>query len=143
MKKQLTNTQDKLNEDALASLKKQIESKQKVFDRSVQDAQEEFGNQNQEIAGRILQKLAPMIMKYAQENGFGLIIDTSKPWPQSPIVMAGEGVDITKPVVEIYNAQSGVAAPPTTGTAKPALPKSGTGTGAAKPAAPKPTEPPK
>jgi outer membrane protein len=143
MKKQLTNTQDKLNEDALASLKKQIESKQKVFDRSVQDAQEDFGNQNQEIAARILQKLAPMIMKYAQENGFGLIIDTSKPWPQSPIVMAGEGVDITKPVVDIYNTQSGVAAPPTTGAAKPATPRPGTGTGAAKPAAPKPTEPPK
>jgi len=86
--------------------------------------------------------LAPMIMKYAQQNGFGLIIDTSKPWPQSPVVMAGEGVDITKPVVDIYNTQSGVAAPPTTGAAKPAAPKPGTGTGVAKPA-PKPTEPPK
>jgi outer membrane protein len=143
LKKQLNTQQDKLNEEALANLKKQIESKQKVFDRSVQDAQEDFGNQNQEIAGRILQKLAPMIVKYAQENGFGLIIDTSKPWPQSPVVMAGEGVDITKPVVDIYNVQSGVPAPPTTGAAKPPTPKTGTGTGAAKPAAPKPTEPPK
>jgi outer membrane protein len=103
----------------------------------VQDAQEDFSNQNQEIAGRILQKLAPMIMKYAQDNGFGLIIDTSKPWPQSPIVMAGEGVDITKPVVEIYNTQSGVPAPPATGAAKPPAPKPATGTGATKPAAPK------
>jgi outer membrane protein len=143
MKKQLTTQEGKLNEDALATLKKQIESKQKSFDRSVQDAQEDFSNQNQEIAGRILQKLAPMIMKYAQDNGFGLIIDTSKPWPQSPIVMAGEGVDITKPVVDIYNAQSGVAAPPTTGAAKPPAPKPGTGTGAAKPAAPKSNESPK
>src|SRR6202140_4386316 len=74
LKKQMTAQQDKLNEEALANLKKQIESKQKVFDRAVQDAQEDFGNQNQEIAGRILQKLAPMIVKYAQENGFGLII---------------------------------------------------------------------
>jgi outer membrane protein len=133
----LTTQEGKLNEDALATLKKQIESKQKSFDRSVQDAQEDFSNQNQEIAGRILQKLAPMIMKYAQDNGFGLIIDTSKPWPQSPIVMAGEGVDITKPVVEIYNTQSGVPAPPATGAAKPPAPKPATGTGATKPAAPK------
>ena len=50
LKKQLTTQQDKLNEEALATLKKQIESKQKVFDRSVQDAQEDFGNQHQEIA---------------------------------------------------------------------------------------------
>jgi outer membrane protein len=143
LKKQLTNTQDKLNEDALATLKKQIESKQKVFDRAVQDAQEDFGNQNQEIAGRILQKLAPAIMKYAQDNGFGLIVDTSKPWPQGPVVMAGEGVDITKAVVDIYNVQSGVAAPAPTGAAKPAAPRPGAGAGAAKPAAPKPAETPK
>jgi outer membrane protein len=143
LKKQLTTTGDKLNEDAAATLKKQIETKQKLFDRSVQDAQEDFSNQNQEIAGRILQKLAPMIVKYAQDNAFGLIIDTSKPWPQSPVVMASEAVDITKPVVDLYNAQSGVAAPASTGAAKPAAPKPATGTGAAKPAAPKPTEPPK
>ncbi len=141
LKKQLTDQGPKLNDDALATLKKQIEGKQKLFDRSVQDAQEDFSNQNQEIAARILQKLAPMIVKYAQENAFGLIIDTSKPWPQSPVVMASESVDITKPVVEIYNAQSGVAAP--TGAAKPAAPKPTTGTGAAKPAAPKPAETPK
>jgi outer membrane protein len=143
LKKQLGTQQDKLNEEALATLKKQIETKQKVFDRAVQDAQEDFSNQNQEIAGRVLQKLAPAIMKYAQDNGFGLIIDTSKPWPQGPVVMAGDGVDITKAVVDIYNVQSGVAAPPTTGAAKPAAPRSGAGAGAAKPAAPKPTEPPK
>lgn len=143
LKKQLTTTGDKLNEDAAAALKKQIETKQKLFDRSVQDAQEDFGNQNQEIAGRILQKLAPMIVSYAQDNGFGLIMDTSKPWPQSPVVMASESVDITKAVVEIYNAKSGVPAPASTGAAKPAAPRSATGTGAAKPAAPKPTVPPK
>jgi outer membrane protein len=138
LKKQLSTQQDKLNEDALATLKKQIESKQKLFDRAVQDAQEEFGTQQQEIAGRVLQKMAPIVVKYAEDNGFGMIIDTSKPWPQSPILMAGSGVDITKAVVDIYNAQSGVPAPAAGGAAaKPAGPKPSTGAGAAKPAAPK------
>jgi outer membrane protein len=152
LKKQMTTQEGKLNEDALASLKKQIESKQKVFDRSVQDAQEEFGNQQQEIASRVLQKMAPMIVKYSQENGFGMIVDTSKPWPQSNVLWWGEAVDITKAIVEAYNVQSGVPAPPTTGAAKPATPKPGTGTtapklgtgtAAPKPAAPKAAEPPK
>jgi len=98
----------------------------------LQDAQEEFGGQQQEIANRILNKMAPMIVKYAQENGFGLIIDTSKPWPQSPVLMAGQGVDITQPVVEIYNAQSGVPAP-AAGAPKPAVQKP-TGTAPTKPA---------
>ena len=145
LKKQLSTQQDKLSDDALANLKKQIEGRQKTFDRAVQDAKEEFGGQQQEIAGRILQKLAPMVVKYAQDNGFTMIVDTSNPWPQSPVLWWNpDAVDITKAVIEAYNVQSGVPAPaaPSTGAAaKPAAPKSGAT--APKPTMPKPTEPPK
>jgi outer membrane protein len=142
LKKQLQTQQDKLNQDALETLKKQIESKQKSFDRSVQDAQEDFGGQQQEIAKRILSKMAPMIVKYSQDNGYGMIVDTSKPWPDSSVLWWAETIDITKAVVDEYNKQSGVPAPaPTTGAAKPATSKPATGsstpTKPATPAAPK------
>jgi outer membrane protein len=130
LKKQLNTQQDKLNQEAVDNLKNQIEAKQKVFDREVQDAQEDYGNQQKEIAGRILKKMAPVIVKYSQENGFGLIVDTSTPWPQSPVLWWNpDSVDITKAVVEAYNAQSGVPAPsaPSSGATKPAAPKSPTG----------------
>jgi outer membrane protein len=147
MKKQLSTQGDKLNEDARATLVKQIETKQKSLERSVQDAQEDAGNQQNEIAQRVLQKMAPMIVKYAQENGFGMIVDTSKPWPQSPVLWYGEAVDITKAVVEGYNTQSGVPAPASTGTASKPAPRSTTPGTAPKTTAPKPTpkptEPPK
>lgn len=145
LKKQLNDQGPKLNEDALATLRKQIEGKQKTFDRSVQDAQEEIGNQQQDIASRILSKMAPLVVNYAKDNGYTLIVDTSKPWPQSPVLWWNpDAVDITKNVVDAYNAQSGVAAPPASGagTAKPGAPKPSTGTGIAKPAAPK-TDTPK
>ena len=150
MKKQLNTQGDKLNEDARATLVKQIETKQKSLERSVQDAQEEAGNQQNEIAQRILQKMAPMIVKYAQDNGFGMIVDTTKPWPQSPVLWYGETVDITKAIVDAYNTQSGVPAPASSGTTiKPAARPAATGT-TPKPAtstapkpAPKATEPPK
>ena len=146
LKKQLNTQGDKLNEDARANLVKQIETKQKSLDRQLQDAREDAQNQQNEIAQRILQKLGPVLIKYATDNGFGMIVDTSQPWPQSPVVWWGESVDVTKPVVDVYNAQSGVAPPPSTGASKPA------GTGAARPAGTgtkpttppvKPTEPPK
>jgi outer membrane protein len=146
LKKQLNTQGDKLNEDARANLVKQIETKQKSLDRQLQDAREDAQNQQNEIAQRILQKLGPVLIKYATDNGFGMIVDTSQPWPQSPVVWWGESVDVTKPVVDVYNAQSGVAPPPSTGTAKPAgagaAKPAGTGT---KPATPpvKPAEPPK
>jgi outer membrane protein len=131
---QLQKQGDKLNEDARATLQKQIESKKKIFDRSVQDAQEDFQNQQKEIFQRILQKMAPVIVKHAQEGGFALVMDTSNPWPQSPLLWYGEQGDITKAVVDKYNAQSGVPAPAAgTTVPRPAAPK---------PTAPKPTTPP-
>ena len=144
LKKQLNTQGDKLNDDARANLVKQIESKQRSLDRQLQDAREDAQNQQNEIAQRILQKLGPVLIKYATDNGFGMIVDTSQPWPQSPVVWWGESVDVTKPVVDVYNAQSGVAPPPTTGAAKPA-PTAKPATPGAKPATPpvKQPEPPK
>jgi outer membrane protein len=140
LQKQLQTQGEKLNDDARATLVKQIETKKKSFDRSVQDAQEDAQNQQKEIFQRILQKMAPVIVKHAQESGFAMIVDTSNPWPQSPILWYGDGGDITKAVVDLYNTQSGVPAPATSGaSARPTTPKPAT----PKPAAPKATEPPK
>lgn len=126
LKKQLNAQQDKLNDDAKGNLVKQIETKQKSLDRQLQDAREDAQNQQNEIAQRIIQKLGPVLIKYAADNGFGVIMDTSQPWPQSPVVWWGEAVDVTKPVVDLYNAQSGVPAPVTTAAPpKPAGAKPG------------------
>jgi outer membrane protein len=134
MKKQLSAQDGKLADDARASIVKSIEQKQKAFTRSQEDAQNEFQSQQSEIAQRILQKMGPLIDKYAKENSMGLIIDISNPWPQGPVLWAGPSVDITKALVDAYNAQSGVPAPAPSApsAAKPA------GVKPAAPAAPKP-----
>ncbi len=134
LKKQLNTQGDKMNEQARAELVKSIETKQKSMQRSAEDAQNDYQQQSNEIAQRILQKMAPMIDKYAKENGFTLLLDSSNPWPQGPLLWASSGVDVTKPIVDAYNAQSGVPAPP--------RPASGT-TGAAHPATPPATAPAK
>jgi outer membrane protein len=127
LQKQLQTQGDKLNEDARATLVKQIETKKKSLERAGQDFQEDAQNQQKEAFQKILAKMAPVIVKHAQDNGFGMIVDTSNPWPQSPILWYGESGDITKAVVDIYNAQSGVPAPaPAGAAAKPAAPKSTT-----------------
>jgi outer membrane protein len=118
LKKQLNAQQDKLNDDARNNLVKQIEQRQKVFDRTLQDDRDDMQNQQNEIAQKILQKMGPLLVKYAADNGYGLIIDTSNPWPQGPVVYAGNSIDITKAIVDAYNVQSGVAAP--AAAAKPA-----------------------
>jgi outer membrane protein len=121
LKKQLTAAG--VTDDKKADVQRQIDTKQKALERDAQDAREDFQGQQNEIGQRILQKMAPVIMKYANDNGYGVIIDTSTPWPNGPVLWASPSVDITKPVVEAYNAQSGVAPPP-----KPASDSSTTGT---------------
>src|ERR1700692_3532429 len=123
LKKQLNAQQDKLNEESRDKLVKQIEAKQKSFDRAAQDAQEDFQNQQGEIGNKILTKLAPIIVKYASDNGYGMILDTSQQWPRGPVIWYGPAVDITQPIVEAYNVQSGVPAPAAGSTAtKPVRP---------------------
>lgn len=140
MKKQLNTQGDKLNDESRATLVKQIELKQKSFDRSMQDARDDAQAQQNEIAQKILQKMAPMLVKYANGNGFGLIIDTSNPWPNGPVLWAGPSVDITKPIVDAYNTESGVPAPAPSAPRAGARPGAGAKSGL--PAAPKP-QPPK
>jgi len=111
LKKQLNTQGDKMNEEARATLVKSIETKQKSLQRSAEDAQNDYQQQQNEIAQRILQKMAPVIDKYAKANSYGLLFDSSNPWPQGPLLWATAGVDLTKTIVDAYNAQSNVAAP--------------------------------
>lgn len=136
LKKQLNTQSDKMTEEARNNLVKQIEQKQKALERAVQDARDDAQSQQNEIAQRILQKMAPVIVKYAGDKGFGAILDTSNPWPQGPVLWAAPSVDITKAVVDAYNIQSGVPAP-----ARPAATKPSTSGATSKPAAPAASKP--
>jgi outer membrane protein len=139
LQKQLSAQQDKLNEESRDKLVKQIEAKKKSLDRATQDAQEEYQNQQGEIGNKILTKMAPLIVKYASENGYGMILDTSQQWPRGPVIWYGPAVDITQPIVEAFNVQSGVPAPAAGSVApKPVRPATSP---ASKPAAPA-TKPP-
>ena len=140
LKNQLNTQGEKMNEDARAKLVKDIEAKQKVLQRQAEDAQNEFQQEQNTIAQRILQKLGPVIDKYAKDNGYGLLIDSSNPWPQGPVLWANQAVDISKTVVDQYNTVSGVPAQPkpASGAAAPTTKPGGVAapTGAKPPAKP-------
>ncbi len=111
LKKQLSAQGDKMNDDARGNLVRSLETKQKTMQRASEDAQNDYQQQQSEIAQRILQKMAPVIDRFAKDNQFSLLIDVSQPWPQGQVLWFGANADVTKQVVDLYNAQSGVAAP--------------------------------
>jgi outer membrane protein len=150
LKKQLNTQGDKMNEDARNNLVRNLETKQKQMQRASEDAQNEYQQQQGEIAQRILQKMAPVIDKFAKDNQYTLLIDVSQPWPQGQVLWFGANTDVTRAVLDLYNAQSGVAAPPSApSSTSSSRPTSGTTTPKPtttthKPATPPPaTTPPK
>lgn len=130
LKKQYSAQGDKLNQDARDNLLKQIDTKQKQYQRSLEDAQGDFNQQQQDIINRIGKKMLQVLDKYAKENAFAVVLEAGD--QQSNVLWATEAVNITPALVAAYNAESGVAAPPKpAGTTTPARPA---GAGAKPPA---------
>jgi outer membrane protein len=119
LKKQLQTQSDKLNDQARADMVKNIETKQKSLQRQVEDAQADFQGQQNDIANRIGGKLMEVLDKFAKQNGYSMIIDVSS--QQNPVLWAAASTDVTQQIVNAYNTQSGVPAPPVANsTSKPA-----------------------
>src|SRR5215467_10409605 len=116
LKKDLQAKGDKLNEDERNKQVKNLEVKQKTLQRNYEDAQNEFQQAEQEVVNRIGGKMLNVLEKYAKTNGYSVILDVSN--PQTPVLWASQGTNITKELVDAYNTESPVAAPAP--SAKPA-----------------------
>jgi outer membrane protein len=108
-----------VTDEKKGELQREIDQKQKALERDAQDAQEDFNSQQQEIGQRIFQKMQPVLVKYIQENNLGMVVDTSTPWPNGPVLYSAP-LDITKAIVDAYNAAPAGAAAPSSGGIKPA-----------------------
>ncbi|HLY91659.1 MAG TPA: OmpH family outer membrane protein [Candidatus Angelobacter sp.] len=108
LKKQYQAQADKLSDDEKNSRARSIDSKQKALQRSFEDAQGEFQQAEQEVLDRLGAKMLKTLEKYAQANGYSIILDVSNP-QTSPVLWATQGNVITKELVEAYNADNPVA----------------------------------
>jgi outer membrane protein len=111
LKKQLEAQSPKITEEERNNQVRTIEAKQKVLQRSYEDAQSEFQQAQQDISGRIYQKMAAVLEKYASSNGYAVVLDVSQ--QQSAVLWGNTGTVITKQLVDAYNAQSPVPPPAT------------------------------
>jgi outer membrane protein len=124
--KQLQTQGDKLSDNERAARAKTIDDKKKQLDRSAEDAQNDFQNEMQELYNNLASKVYDVLAAYAQQRGYTLVLDVAQ--QQNPVLYANESTNITKAIIDAYNAKSGVPAPPAQ-------------SGAATPSAPAPTTP--
>ncbi len=131
LKKQLAAQTNVASDEARATLAQNIQQKEKVLRRIAEDAEGDFRTQQNELAGKIGNKVLGVLDQYAKANGFAVVLNYDEQNPQNPVLWAGASVDITRPVLEAYNVVSGVPAPPPPPPQAPSATKPGTGGGAA------------
>ena len=131
LQQKLQANQGKLSQEEEARLTAEGQKLTQRLDRRRTDFQEDAGAAQQEVLERIGRKMVDVLDKYARENGFSVVLDTSG--QNSPILYASNQIDVTQEIVRLYDqaypVKAGAGAPP---TAKPA----------AKPTAPSGTKPP-
>jgi len=85
-----------------------------------------------------------VIDKYAQQNGFAIVLDVSS--QNTPVLYASNTVDITKEVIDLYDKTVFTATPAPAGpgpaAARPSAPPAARPAAAPATAAPKPAAPP-
>ncbi len=137
---EIRDLQDKLQrggaamaEAAKADLTRTIDAKTKSYNRDMQDAQDEYEQEQRKLLDDLGGKMQQVIDKYAQANAYALILNVSD--QNTPVIYAANTVDITKEIIELYdkmNPSSGATAPKPAATKPAATPP---------PASAKPTTP--
>jgi outer membrane protein len=127
MKKSLQAAPANLPDDERTKRLREIDTKEKQLNRDAEDASTAYNSEWQEALTKVAQKISVVMQNYVKTNGYTLLLDVS---PQNSNVMwALPSTDISQAVVDAYNKQSGIAAPP------PPAPRPAT---TARPAAAKP-----
>jgi outer membrane protein len=126
-KKQLQDAGDKVSDADRQARLHDIDDKTKSLQRSAEDLRNDEQSDGQETFQQVGQKVFEIMSNYAQQHGFGLVLDASQ--QNSGVFWATPGADITKAVTEAYNEKSGIPAPP----AVPSAPAPHPGTGARTP----------
>jgi len=113
LKKQYQTQADKLSDEEKNSRAKAIDTKQKALQRSGEDFQNEAQQAEQDVINRIGTKMVAVLEKYANANGFAVVLDVSNP-QTSPVLWATQGTVITKELVDAYDKEhpAGVAEKP-------------------------------
>ena len=126
-----------LSDSAKEDLTRIIDTKTKSYNRQLEDAQAELEQEQQKLVNVLGQKMMAVIDKFAQQNGFAIVLDVSN--QNTPVLYASNTVDITKEVIDLYDKTVFTATP---AAARPAAPAASKPAAAPAPAAPKPAAAP-
>jgi Skp family chaperone for outer membrane proteins len=113
LKKQVQGLPASTSDDERARRLRTIDEKEKALNRDAEDAQNSYQGDLQEAYGKVAQKVGAAAVKYAQDNGFTLMLNVGgNQQVPNPVLWFSQTSDITQAVVNAYNTSSGISAPP-------------------------------
>jgi outer membrane protein len=123
----------KFSPEEQARLQREGEAKARQLQRKQDEYQEDVNAAQGDVFDRIGRKMVDVLDRYARENGYVVILDTSA--QNTPILFASTNIDVTQDIVKLYDtaypAKGG--APATTAPAAKPTPR---------PTTPPPAKPP-
>ena len=120
LRQRLQAGQNTLSQDEQARLTRQGETLAKQFQRKQEEYQEDVNSAQQDVFDRIGRKMVDVLERYARENGYVAVFDTST--QSSPLVFSPQ-VDVTQDIIKLYDQAYPVkatATPTKPAAAKPA-----------------------
>jgi outer membrane protein len=127
LKQQYQSASATLSDADKAERLKAIDVKEKALNREAEDTQTAYSNEAQAAINKVAQKMGPTVVKYVQQNGYTMLWDSGsgeQPRGGLTVMWVRDGTDISRAVVDAYNASSGVP-PPVPAAPAPAASKPG------------------
>jgi len=123
----------KLSPEELARLQREGEVKARQIQRKQDEYQEDVNAAQADVFDRIGRKMIDVLDRYARENGYVAVLDSSA--QNTPILFASTNIDVTQDIVRLYDQAYPVkgGAPASTTPARPAAQKPAAQPPAAKP----------
>jgi outer membrane protein len=129
----------KLSQEETARLTRQGETLTRQLQRKQDEYQEDVNAAQADVFDRIGRKMVDVLDRYARENGYVVILDSSA--QNTPILFASTNIDVTQDIVRLYDqaypvktgAGASTAPARTPATPRPATPPATTPPSGAKP----------
>jgi outer membrane protein len=90
-----------MSEDKRNQMTRDIDEKKRRLERDMQDAEGDLKAERQKLLESLGGRIMTLLKKYANDNGYSLILDTSS--PSSEVLYASSGIDITQDIVSLYD----------------------------------------
>lgn len=121
----LQTGQTTLSDDEKARLQREGDQLTRSLQRKQQDDQDDSNEATQEVVQRIGRKMMDILDKYAKDNSYSVILDTSS--QQTPVLFNASQIDVTQEIIRLYDqsypVKTGAAATPTRPSSSRTAPK--------------------